>query len=129
MSEQDLRTEFFAVVPTKLDDSLASRLARGGTCCLLGTPVLQAISSRSLDCEDRPRCGRSSSLGMTLICEKNNIAPVCNGLWECTVNALVARSSPLTAEAQRTDGNSALSVPRFPRLKVRAARQCGGPFP
>src|SRR5436853_2959836 len=44
----------------------ADHCARGGTCCslVLGIPFAPA-NSRSLDCEDRPLRGRSSSLGMT----------------------------------------------------------------
>src|SRR5438105_12587110 len=44
----------------------ANHPARGGTCCSLVLVIPFApANSRSLDCEDRPLRGRSSSLGMT----------------------------------------------------------------
>ena len=56
--------QLLVVIPTKCNDGEADHCARGGTCFSLAVPVAQA-NSRSLDCEDRPLCGRSSSLGMT----------------------------------------------------------------
>src|SRR5207244_3565197 len=44
----------------------ADHSARGGTCCSLVLIIPFAPANRrSLDCEDRPLRGRSSSLGMT----------------------------------------------------------------
>src|SRR5260370_929461 len=41
----------------------ADHWARGGTCCSLLPGIPGSANCRSLDCEDRPPSGRSSSLG------------------------------------------------------------------